>query len=55
VLVFVENWGPTGLWVAVALGDIVGCLVAVAWFTRGTWKRSVVRETGPTTPGLADD
>ena len=55
VLVFVENWGPTGLWVAVALGDIVGCIVAVAWFTRGTWKRSVVRETDPATPGPADD
>jgi putative MATE family efflux protein len=54
-LVFVENWGPTGLWVAVALGDIVGCIVALAWFTRGTWKRSIVGETDTPRPRPADD
>ncbi|WP_227355543.1 MATE family efflux transporter [Haladaptatus salinisoli] len=50
-LVFVEGWGPTGIWVAVALGDIVGAIAAVAWFLRGTWKRTVVSESDPT---LAD-
>jgi putative MATE family efflux protein len=43
-LVFVEGWGPTGIWVAVALGDVVGAIAAVAGFTRGTWKRSVVEK-----------
>ncbi len=42
VLVFVEGWAETGIWVAVALGDIGGAIVAVAWFTRGTWKSAVV-------------
>ncbi|SEO43581.1 putative efflux protein, MATE family [Halogranum amylolyticum] len=41
-LVFVEGWGPTGVWVAVAVGDVVGCLAAVAWLSRGTWKESIV-------------
>lgn len=41
-LVFVQGWGSTGIWVAVAVGDVVGCLAAVAWLTRGTWKRSIV-------------
>jgi Na+-driven multidrug efflux pump len=41
-LVFVEGWGPTGIWVAVAIGDVVGCLAAVAWLSRGTWKQSIV-------------
>ncbi|WP_227375582.1 MATE family efflux transporter [Haladaptatus halobius] len=50
-LVFVEGWGPTGIWVAVALGDIVGAIAAVAWFLRGTWKRTVVSASDP---ALAD-
>jgi putative MATE family efflux protein len=50
-LVFVEGWGPTGIWVTVALGDIVGAIAAVAWFLRGTWKRTVVSESDP---ALAD-
>ncbi|SIQ76767.1 putative efflux protein, MATE family [Haladaptatus litoreus] len=52
-LVFVEGWGPTGIWVAVALGDIVGAIAAVAWFLRGTWKMSVVVNT-ETEPTLGD-
>ncbi|GAA0247154.1 hypothetical protein GCM10009000_073910 [Halobacterium noricense] len=47
-LVFVEGWGPNGIWVAVALGDIVGAIAAVAWFLRGTWKKAVVTEAEPT-------
>ncbi|WP_458207118.1 MATE family efflux transporter [Haladaptatus sp. NG-SE-30] len=50
-LIFVEDWGPTGIWVGVALGDIVGAIAAVAWFLRGTWKETVVSETDST---LAD-
>ncbi|GGL32077.1 MATE family efflux transporter [Halarchaeum grantii] len=42
VLAFALGWGSTGLWWAVALGDIVGCLAAGLWFTRGTWKEHVV-------------
>ena len=45
LLVFVEGWGSTGIWLAVALGDIVGVIAAVAWFLRGTWKRTVVSES----------
>ena len=41
-LVFVADWGPTGVWTGVVVGDIAGALVAAAWFTRGTWKRSIV-------------
>ncbi|EJN60720.1 MATE family efflux transporter [Halogranum rubrum] len=43
--VFVEGWGPTGIWVAVAIGDVVGCIAAVAWLSRGTWKESIVDES----------
>jgi putative MATE family efflux protein len=42
LLAFTFDWGPAGIWTAVALGDVVGCLVALAWFTRGTWKEAVV-------------
>jgi Na+-driven multidrug efflux pump len=42
LLAFPLGWGPTGVWTAVALGDIVGAIAAVAWLSRGTWKSAVV-------------
>lgn len=50
LLVFVLGWDATGVFTAVALGDVVGALAAMAWFSRGTWKHNVVeggRERGP--------
>ncbi|XVH32998.1 MATE family efflux transporter [Haloferacaceae archaeon DSL9] len=41
-LVFVAGWAETGLWVAVVLGDVVGCLVAFAWYLRGTWAERII-------------
>ncbi|WP_227131871.1 MATE family efflux transporter [Halorubellus salinus] len=41
-LAIAGDFGATGIWIAVAVGDVVGCLAAMAWFTRGTWKKSVV-------------
>ncbi|MFB1064256.1 MATE family efflux transporter [Natrinema sp. H-ect4] len=45
-LVFVADWGPTGIWTGVVIGDIVGAIAAVAWFSRGTWKGALVDESG---------
>jgi putative efflux protein, MATE family len=38
LLVFGLGWGPTGLWVGMAVGNVLGAVVGVVWFTRGTWK-----------------
>ncbi|WP_442905097.1 MATE family efflux transporter [Haladaptatus sp. ZSTT2] len=46
-LAFVEGMGPTGIWWGMALGNIVGAITAAAWFTRGTWKQSVIDQPGP--------
>ena len=46
LLAFPLGWGPTGVWVAVALADVVGCAAALAWLSRGTWKRGVVETHG---------
>jgi Na+-driven multidrug efflux pump len=46
LLVFVLGWGATGVWWAVAVGDVVGCLAAVAWLRRGTWRDAVVAGSG---------
>ncbi|WP_097009142.1 MATE family efflux transporter [Natronoarchaeum philippinense] len=43
-LVFVADWGTTGIWTAVVIGDVVGAIAAVAWFTRGTWKQAIVED-----------
>jgi putative MATE family efflux protein len=44
VLVFVLGWGATGLWVGMAVGNIVGAAVSVPWFLRGTWKEKYIEE-----------
>ncbi|WP_254537095.1 MATE family efflux transporter [Halomarina litorea] len=44
-LAFVAEWGPTGLWTGMALGNVVGAIAAGAWFLRGTWKETVVEES----------
>ena len=62
VLAFVLAMGPTGIWVGMTTGSIVGALAAGLWFTRGTWKESVVEggeaadpagTDGEDTPGTA--
>ena len=49
LLTFVLGWGVTGIWVGMAAGNVLGAVTAGAWFTRGTWKRSVVDEADPST------
>ncbi|QSG06996.1 Na+-driven multidrug efflux pump [Halapricum desulfuricans] len=44
LLVFVFDWGATGIWVGMALGNIVGATLAVPWFLRGTWKERYIDE-----------
>ncbi|MFB6161883.1 MAG: MATE family efflux transporter [Halococcoides sp.] len=41
-LAIAGEWGPMGLWVGMALGDIVAALVAIPWFLRGTWREAVI-------------
>ncbi|AXR79084.1 MATE family efflux transporter [Natrarchaeobaculum sulfurireducens] len=41
-LIFVADWGTTGIWTGVVVGDIIGAVAAVAWFTRGTWTEAIV-------------
>jgi hypothetical protein len=56
-LAFVAGWGPTGIWVGMALGNVLGAIAAVLWFTRGTWKDVVIdeeTETAPESPDVAD-
>ena len=38
VLVFVVGMDETGFWLGMAVGNVLGALVAVPWFLRGTWK-----------------
>ncbi|RQG92741.1 MATE family efflux transporter [Natrarchaeobius halalkaliphilus] len=56
-LIFVAGWGTTGIWMGVVLGDVVGAIAAVAWFSRGTWKESIVDnstdESGTETDGTS--
>ncbi|WP_303645176.1 MATE family efflux transporter [Haladaptatus cibarius] len=44
-LAFVQDMGPTGIWMGMAVGNVVGAVAAALWFTRGTWKRTVIDDT----------
>ncbi|NEU58874.1 MATE family efflux transporter [Halorussus sp. MSC15.2] len=43
-LAFVADMGATGIWVGMALGNVLGAVAAALWFTRGTWKATVIDE-----------
>jgi putative MATE family efflux protein len=46
-LALVAGFGATGIWIGMSLGHIVGTLVAVPLFVRGTWQEVVIDEDGP--------
>ncbi|QIB76583.1 MATE family efflux transporter [Halogeometricum borinquense] len=41
-LSFMQGFGEMGIWIGMAVGQILGAIAAAAWFTRGTWKRAVI-------------
>ncbi|WP_321112693.1 MATE family efflux transporter [Halorussus salinisoli] len=49
-LAFVTSMGATGIWVGMALGNVVGGIAAALWFTRGTWKETVIDDEETETP-----
>jgi Na+-driven multidrug efflux pump len=44
LLVFGLGWGATGVWVGMAVGNILGALIAVPWFLRGTWREKYIED-----------
>ncbi|MFC5279015.1 MATE family efflux transporter [Halorubrum rubrum] len=54
-LVFVAGWGATGVWVGMALGNVLGAIVGVAWFSRGTWANRYIEEPAPDVDPVAED
>ncbi|WP_313695901.1 MATE family efflux transporter [Halorarum halobium] len=47
LLSFQFGFAEQGIWIGMAAGQIIGAVAAAAWFTRGTWKETVIegRET----------
>ena len=39
--------GPAGIWWGFVVSNVVGALLALAWFKRGGWRDAEVRGTGP--------
>ena len=54
-LVFVAGWGEAGIWVGMALGNVLGALVGVAWFARGTWTERYIDDPAPSADPASDD
>nr|WP_303646654.1 MATE family efflux transporter [Halovenus carboxidivorans] len=52
LLVFGLGWDETGIWIGMAVGNIIGAAVAVPWLLRGGWKEAYIDEPAETT---ADD
>ena len=55
VLVFVVGWGATGIWVGMAVGNVLGAAVGVAWFARGTWADRYIDDPTPDIDAVAED
>ncbi len=55
VLVFVAGWGTTGIWVGMAVGNVLGAAVGVAWFARGTWTGRYIADPAPDVDPAAED
>ena len=55
LLVFVFGWGPTGIWVGMAVGNVLGAIIGVAWFARGTWTDAYIDRTDDGTDSRAGD
>jgi putative MATE family efflux protein len=49
------NLGPEGIWIGMALGNILGATTALAYFTRGTWKSTVIDDEPDTPTPTADE
>jgi putative MATE family efflux protein len=41
----VSPLGPPGIWWGFVVSNVVGALIAVAWFKRGTWRDADIRST----------
>jgi putative MATE family efflux protein len=41
------SMGPTGIWLAMFISNIVTSAAAFVWFSRGTWKRAVIDRGKP--------
>ncbi|MFO8114215.1 MAG: MATE family efflux transporter [Halorubrum sp.] len=54
-LVFIAGWGATGVWVGMALGNVLGAVVGVAWFARGTWTERYIDEPDAEVDPVATD
>lgn len=49
------DFGPAGIWIGMAAGQILGAIGSGLWFTRGTWKSTVIEEADDDTPDDADN
>lgn len=44
LLVFGLGWGESGIWIGMAVGNILGALISIPWFLRGTWKEAYIED-----------
>lgn len=51
LLSFRFGFAEQGVWIGMAAGHIIGAIAAAAWFTRGTWKRTLVEGEGSAAGG----
>ena len=46
ILAIILGMGPTGLWWAMFFSNTVTAIAAMVWFSRGTWRKSIIQEKG---------
>ncbi len=49
VLVFILDMGATGIWIGMAVGNVLGAIIGAGWFARGTWRNRYIDDPDPAT------
>ncbi|WP_345782530.1 MATE family efflux transporter [Halostagnicola sp. A-GB9-2] len=55
VLVFVLDMGATGIWIGMAVGNVLGAIVGAGWFARGTWRNRYIDDPDPATGAESEE
>jgi Na+-driven multidrug efflux pump len=44
ILAFTFGLGSLGIWLAIAISNLIGGLIAILWITYGNWAKAVIEE-----------
>ncbi len=43
-MAFILNIGSIGVWLAIAISNIIGGIIAIIWIKYGNWAKAVIKQ-----------